>query len=255
MRSDKGSIGRLLQLAPGPIPQIADQFGDGLQAISQGLHIGPHGPLVKLLKSKGFGWGLAGTGTALALLEKYQEGQLTWQVVGAETTKTGVAMVIGSTGWGSVILGANAGVQLTGTLVNSGTEALAKWIAGPEYDGQIAENARRMNDALKKADLMSPINNTIDVLWQGQFDKALPTFWESTVDIGKGYAEYFDAAGDQLAIIGTAVSEKLAPVIDQTIQGVKDTGAAVVRQVQEQTKQFFDSIINSSGLGGLFRFR
>jgi uncharacterized protein YukE len=255
MRSDKGSIGRLLQLAPGPIPQIADQFGDGLQAISQGLHIGPHGPLVKLLKSKGFGWGLAGTGTALALLEKYQEGQLTWQVVGAETTKTGVAMVIGSTGWGSVILGANAGVQLTGTLVNSGTEALAKWVAGPEYDGQIAENARRMNDALKKADLMSPINNTIDVLWQGQFDKALPTFWESTVDIGKGYAEYFDAAGDQLAIIGTAVSEKLAPVIDQTIQGVKDTGAAVVRQVQEQTKQFFDSIINSSGLGGLFRFR
>ncbi|MGQ9550764.1 MAG: hypothetical protein ACUVWS_19300, partial [Roseiflexus sp.] len=242
MRSDKGSIGRLLQLAPGPIPKMADQFGDSLQAVSQSLHVGPHGSMVKLLKSKEFGWGLAFAGTALTLYEKYQEGQLTWQVAGAETTKTGVGMLIGSTGWGSVIMGANAGVQITGALFNAGTEAIAGWVAGPEYDARITENAQRMSEGLEKMDLMRPINKTIDVLWQGQFDKALPTFWESTVDIGEGFVEYANAAGDQLAIIGVATSEKLTPVIDQTGRALQDAfeeGAATFGQMQEQAQQVF----------------
>ena len=242
MRSDKGSIGRLLQQVPGRIPKMADQFGDGLQAVSQSLHVGPHGSLVKLLKSKEFGWGLAFAGTTFTLVEKYQEGQLTWQVAGAEMTKTGVGMLIGSTGWGSVIMGANAGVQVTGTLFNAGTEAIAGWVAGPEYDKRITENAQRMSEGLEKMDLMRPIDKTIDVLWQGQFDKALPTFWESTVDIGEGFVEYANAAGDQLAIIGVATSEKLTPVIDQTGRALQDAfeeGAATFGQMQEQAQQVF----------------
>jgi uncharacterized protein YukE len=233
-------------------------FSEHLGNVSDlfGLYKGNNG-LLTLIKKAGPFMDIASLG--LTLTEKSLSGELTPQVAGAEVTKTMAKILISgaasTTGVGTAIIAANAAFQSGGALFNAGTEALAGWVAGPEYDGQIAENARRMNDALKKADLMSPINNTIDVLWQGQFDKALPTFWESTVDIGEGYAEYVDAAGDQLAIIGAAASEKLAPVIDQTIQGVKDTGAAVVRQVQEQTKQFFDSIINSSGLGGLFRFR
>jgi uncharacterized protein YukE len=88
--------------------------------------------------------------------------------------------------------------------------------------------------------LIKPINNTIDALWQGQFDKALPTFWESTVDIGEKIKEYLDAAGDRLAIIGAAASEKLAPVIDQTGQALKDSleeSATAIKQAQEQLQR------------------
>jgi|GEM_PF-3136697 len=241
---------------PLELPKFQDRwFSEHLGNVSDlfGLYKGNNG-LFTLIKKAGPFMDIASLGLTLA--DKYTHGELTPQVAGAEVTKTAAKILIShaasTTGVGTAIIAANAAFQLGGTLFNAGTETLAGWVAGPEYDEQIAKNAERMTEALKKADLMSPINNTIDVLWQGQFDKALPTFWESTVDIGEGYAEYFDAAGDQLAIIGAAASEKLAPVIDQTGKALQDVGAAVVGQAQELAKQAFDSTKNI--FGGLFKF-
>jgi len=108
-------------------------------------------------------------------------------------------------------------------------------------------------------DLIKPINNTIDILRQGQFDKALPTFWESTVDIGEKVKEYLDAAGDRLAIIGAAASEKLAPVIDQTGQALRDSleesATAIkqaIKQAQEQLQQALSDSVQRL-FGPLFR--
>jgi hypothetical protein len=100
-----------------------------------------------------------------------------------------------------------------------------------------------MTEALQKMDLMNPINKTIDVMWRGEFDKAIPTFWESTVDIGRGAVEFVGAAADQISIIATATNEKLAPVIDQTREALATTmekGRDTFNQVQEQVRQAFE---------------
>ena len=152
---------------------------------------------------------------------------------------------------GGFIGSVNERIQSVGALFNEKTEALARWAAGPEYDEQITENALRMTEALNKMELVKPINDTIDLLWQGQFDKALSTFQQSAEGVFRGFTEYLDAAQDQLRIIET--SEKLAPVIAQTREELKNLGAAVT-QLQEQVRQFFDSARNSF-LGGLFKFR
>jgi uncharacterized protein YukE len=175
-------------------------------------------------------------------LFKKPEGMPWWQFFGAELTKMFAGGFIGSV---------NERIQSVGALFNEKTEALARWAAGPEYDEQITNNACRMTEALKKMELVKPINDTIDLLWQGQFDKALSTFQQSAEGVFRGFTEYLDAAQDQLRIIET--SEKLAPVIAQTREELKNLGAAVT-QLQEQVRQFFDSARNSF-LGGLFKFR
>jgi uncharacterized protein YukE len=174
-------------------------------------------------------------------LFKKPEGMPWWQFFGAEATKMKVGEIIGPI---------NQRIQLAGNLFNVGTEALARWAAGPEYDEQITENARRMTEALNKMELVKPINDTIDLLWQGKFDKAASTFWQSAEGVFRGFTEYVDAAQNQLRIIET--SEKLSPVIAQTYEALKSAEVAF-RQIQEQVRQFFDSARNS--FLGLFRFR
>jgi uncharacterized protein YukE len=174
-------------------------------------------------------------------LFKKPEGMPWWQFFGAEATKMKVGEIIGPI---------NQRIQLAGNLFNVGTEALARWAAGPEYDEQITENARRMTEALNKMELVKPINDTIDLLWQGKFDKAASTFQQSAEGVFRGFTEYVDAAQNQLRIIET--SEKLSLVIAQTYEALKSAEVAF-RQIQEQVRQFFDSARNS--FLGLFRFR
>ena len=178
----------------------------------------------------------------LGVLFKKPEGMPWWQFLGTELTKMFFGGLIGSL---------NESIQSVGALFNEKTEALARWAAGPEYDEQITENALRMTEALNKMELVKPINDTIDLLWQGQFDKALSTFQQSAEGVFRGFTEYLDAAQDQLRIIET--SEKLAPVIAQTREELKNLGAAVT-QLQEHVRQFFDSARNSF-LGRLFKFQ
>ena len=128
-------------------------------------------------------------------LFKKPEGMPWWQFFGAEATKMKVGEIIGPI---------NQRIQLAGNLFNVGTEALARWAAGPEYDEQITENARRMTEALNKMELVKPINDTIDLLWQGKFDKAASTFWQSAEGVFRGFTEYVDAAQNQLRIIETS---------------------------------------------------
>ncbi len=181
----------------------------------------------------------------LTLAEKYSRGELTWQVAGSEVTKVGVKWLVGFVPGGSQVAAVNAGIQLSGSIFSAGTESLARLVAGPEYDARITKNAQNMTEALQKMDLMNPINKTIDVMWRGEFDKAIPTFWESTVDIVRGAAEFGRAAADQVSIIATATNEKLAPVIDQTREALATTiekGSDTFNQVQEQARRAFEPV-------------
>ncbi len=179
----------------------------------------------------------------LTLAEKYHRGELNWQVAGSEVTKVGVKWLVGFIPGGSYFAAVNAGIQVSGSIFSAGTESLARLVAGPEYDARITKNAQNMTEALQKMDLMNPINKTIEVMWRGEFDKAIPTFWESTVDIVRGAGEFGRATADQISIIATATNEKLAPVIDQTREALATTmekGRDTFNQVQEQARQAFE---------------
>lgn len=177
----------------------------------------------------------------LNLAEKHAQGDLTTKVIFAEIAKAGIPNLLTILVPGAKeVLAVNAGVQIGGTLFSAGAEGLAYWVAGPEYDARIAENARIMDEALKKMDLLNPINQTIDALAQGKDGReVLNILWESTIDIGRGGYDYIRAGGDQLGIIASEGGER----INETISEMGKIARTGLEQASQQAQQLFNNTL------------
>lgn len=205
-----------------------------------------------------------------------------YKPVDAVTISSGLASagfkwVLSKNPYTGTIMAVNDTLQFGGDMYNQISTGIAQWVAGPEFDDQISKNAKRMEDALKKADLMTPINKSVDELFrtvadsgslflQGKNEEALKVMGEglqqsgntlvtSFMQIPEGYIEFFDAAGDQANIIVSQTSQQLAPVIEQTGQALNDIGQGVsegLKQMWENGSRMMEG--TQQMFGGLFRW-